>query len=430
MDSKIDEDLLALVRKIPLDSDKFPLAGYVVKLFRKRKKWTQAQLGKKLGVGKVMVHRIERYNEGLDLERRRLLCKLLDIPPILLGLGLLEQLHDFFQENEKQGVPGKSSVLSIDPHDTSLKIEAYRNVLKQYIQTSIQSSGLAILPEIEAIIQSLGNQIKNTTNLQEQKQWLYLQWEFHRLAAVTHTAFTHDVVQARRHINSALEIATKQLKDSNLAACIRINAVSVELLENNIYLARTHIDAALPDLKNTSAVVQCEFYGLASRIYHQSAQVLSDRQNAITFLKRSQSLFEDMQKPDSSNILHDERYIPIASAGILCELRQFDSLLAMKETSRAWDTLNNIEKNNPIDGYKRREGMLLFNKAQCYLSMGYPEIAVQYLINSFNLLKGTGDLRNIGQIEKAFDQIKQSSNSPDVQALDMALREYHATKHR
>jgi hypothetical protein len=137
-----------------------------------------------------------------------------------------------------------------------------------------------------------------------------------------------------------------------------------------------------------------------------------------------------MQKPDSSNILHDERYIPIASAGILCELRQFDSLLAMKETSRAWDTLNNIEKNNPIDGYKRREGMLLFNKAQCYLSMGYPEIAVQYLINSFNLLKGTGDLRNIGQIEKAFDQIKQSSNSPDVQALDMALREYHATKHR
>jgi transcriptional regulator with XRE-family HTH domain len=71
----------------PAGPDGWPAAGYVVKHYRRAKRWTQQQLAAALGVEELSVRSMENKNAGLDsLARRRALRFLLGIPPALLGL--------------------------------------------------------------------------------------------------------------------------------------------------------------------------------------------------------------------------------------------------------------------------------------------------------------------------------------------------------
>src|SRR5258707_4136886 len=79
----------------------YPSPGKVVKYYReqmtyigadgKGRHWTQADLGQRLGLKDIMVNLMENKNQGLDsIERRRTLATILNIPPVLLGLGALD----------------------------------------------------------------------------------------------------------------------------------------------------------------------------------------------------------------------------------------------------------------------------------------------------------------------------------------------------
>jgi transcriptional regulator with XRE-family HTH domain len=73
--------------RFPAGPDGWPAAGYVVKHYRRAKRWTQAQLATALGVEELSVRSMENRGSGLDsLARRRALRFLLGIPPVLLGL--------------------------------------------------------------------------------------------------------------------------------------------------------------------------------------------------------------------------------------------------------------------------------------------------------------------------------------------------------
>src|SRR5262245_41462839 len=93
----------------PLDQDGFPLPGVVIRHFRERMKyydpgekkektWTQVDLARRLKVSEVTVRLMETQNQGLDsMKRRRLLASILNIPPVLLGLGSLQELNGYLQ---------------------------------------------------------------------------------------------------------------------------------------------------------------------------------------------------------------------------------------------------------------------------------------------------------------------------------------------
>jgi tetratricopeptide (TPR) repeat protein len=76
------------------DPDGFPRPGQVIRHFRQTrlkangKPWTQRDLAQALGKQELAVREMELRDTGLnDISRRRLLAKLFDIPPILLGLA-------------------------------------------------------------------------------------------------------------------------------------------------------------------------------------------------------------------------------------------------------------------------------------------------------------------------------------------------------
>lgn len=71
----------------PAGNDGWPHTGAVVKWYRRAAGWTQVQLAEALDITVLGVGKMENKQMGLDsMQRRRALCFLLSIPPILLGL--------------------------------------------------------------------------------------------------------------------------------------------------------------------------------------------------------------------------------------------------------------------------------------------------------------------------------------------------------
>jgi transcriptional regulator with XRE-family HTH domain len=71
-------------------ADGFPNAGEVIRFYRKRLGWTQETFGLKLGVERLQVGNMENHNQvPQNLSRRRAIAKLLEIPPVLLGVGVI-----------------------------------------------------------------------------------------------------------------------------------------------------------------------------------------------------------------------------------------------------------------------------------------------------------------------------------------------------
>lgn len=72
---------------LPAGSDGWPDVGAVIRFYRRRKGWVQADLADALGISNLGVINMERKHAGLgSLSRRRALKFVLSIPPILLGL--------------------------------------------------------------------------------------------------------------------------------------------------------------------------------------------------------------------------------------------------------------------------------------------------------------------------------------------------------
>jgi transcriptional regulator with XRE-family HTH domain len=80
-----------------------PRPGQVVKYFREKKMnskgkaWTQRELARALGITEAMVRNIENRDIGLDYERREFLSKLLNIPPVLLGVAMENEIDKFLK---------------------------------------------------------------------------------------------------------------------------------------------------------------------------------------------------------------------------------------------------------------------------------------------------------------------------------------------
>src|SRR5215471_5258692 len=68
------------------------------KIDDKGKPYTQKAFAKVLGISEIALREIENRDAGMDFERRQFLCKLFNIPPILLGVVTLEQVNKILEE--------------------------------------------------------------------------------------------------------------------------------------------------------------------------------------------------------------------------------------------------------------------------------------------------------------------------------------------
>jgi transcriptional regulator with XRE-family HTH domain len=94
----------------PFDLGKggFPRTGQVIKYYREHKldeggkPLKQEALARVLGITEQAVGNLESRGAGLDSDRRRFLCKFLGIPPILLGVVMLEDIESLVEQQKEK----------------------------------------------------------------------------------------------------------------------------------------------------------------------------------------------------------------------------------------------------------------------------------------------------------------------------------------
>src|SRR5581483_6454548 len=119
-----------------IGSDGYPLPGKVVKYYREQmtyvdregreKHWTQADLARVLGLQETMVNLMEKHDKGLDsIERRRTLSTILRIPPVLLGLGSLDQIVEIVtgqEQNANKPIRTNITIYDIKKYQDTFKV--------------------------------------------------------------------------------------------------------------------------------------------------------------------------------------------------------------------------------------------------------------------------------------------------------------------
>jgi transcriptional regulator with XRE-family HTH domain len=399
----------ASVADIPRDEDGFPVAGLVVRHYRNKKGWTQEQLARKLGTKDLMVRMMETKNQGLDsIERRRLLCKILGIPPIVLGLGSLEQLERVLQ---LESTPLKTTPTVLQQSSTPT-IDTYNKLLVEYNNTNIVQSGASLIDAVEMSIPTLYSQIRDTSYKKEKHELLYLAWEFHNIAHKLEADYKRNISLSIRHLGHMLTIA-HELHNPNLLAITHQRLAYLRLLEGP-QQARVEIDAALAHLKNATPVVQSDVYGLAARIYLLSKVDGGD-------ISTSKYFFDRSKKTQPKNIGPTDSPTPMGLTVVRCQLTQIDTLIAGKHANDALDIIEQIESNTP-SGYQRREAHLSIDRAQCFLLLDYPEYAIQLLEHGYTISKDIGDRDKIRQIRNIYRQLKAGPYKNNRAVLDFEER--------
>src|SRR5437763_3271133 len=116
----------------------FPRTGEVVKYYRERamdtrgKPWTQRRLANALGIETDQaVWNLENRDSALDIERRRFLSRLFNIPPILFGIITLEEIDKLLEQRRaaRSGIVVVSTRLAAS-HKLTLDVQEYTALLE------------------------------------------------------------------------------------------------------------------------------------------------------------------------------------------------------------------------------------------------------------------------------------------------------------
>lgn len=161
-----------------LGTDGYPVSGKVIKYYRekleysdrdgKTKHWTQADLPKRPGVSEIMVNLMENKNRGLDsIERRRTLSTLLKIPPVLSGLGSLDQVVEIITGHDTP----------IQQIEEKIEISALRNTFDIYNKLFANGVSYASVHAVEKQVRRLELVLANS-RVQEKEKVLRILWDY------------------------------------------------------------------------------------------------------------------------------------------------------------------------------------------------------------------------------------------------------------
>lgn len=414
MDKRTNELIQANFPQFESGADGYPVPGKVIRYYReklvytdrngKRKHWTQADLARQLGLTEIMVNFMENKNQGLDsIERRRALAALLKIPPVLLGLGTLDQIELTF----KSVKPALQGTNAISP-DT---IQFYQDTLGTYKQQYHNGMSYAIISEVEVAAKYIEQATKKL--MSDSKSILYVLWQYEILCANIYGNDMHDWNMAFRHIDNAKDVAVC-LDDKDLLAASLCRSAMLRYRQGRLGLARIDIDAA-------SMYSRGAFPQTRGIILSKQGCIYSDTDLSDTGIIIVQKLFNDAEK-----------YINVPSEIVNMPFKKDDYLLdktqALMHTrpAKALELLDDAEQY--IQSVGRKHMVYLdIKRSTCYIQQRSPEYeyATSLLLMAAEASRGQRVARNTSHIQKLYNKLVMSSygNSPEVAELGLALRE-------
>ena len=398
--------------------DGYPVPGKIVKQYRERmiyvdhagrkRHWTQKDLAEKLGISEVMVNLMEKHNQGLDsIERRRALSILLKIPPVLLGLGSLDQIVEI-AVGKHALTPTPERVIKIDT------IQSYQKAYDAYKRMYKDGLSYAIVYQLEGQTYSIDQKAKKGST----DALLRLLWQYEILCA---KVFSSDLANWRKtfeHVDNAKDIAS-YLDDNDLQAASLCYSAIFHFRQKRIGLAKMDVDAAAMYAKGSTLQTKGSIFSKSACIYAEHDRTTTGTTIALNMLDSAEKYIDKEEEAHaisfgSDDFLLDKSYV----------------LQLLNRHGKALDILDDAEKHVQAAG-KRHMVFLDIKRAQSYIEQKKPEYeqAIWMLINAIETSKEIKVARNIDQVQKLYSTLAQSSyrNAPDVIDLEQALRNVRVT---
>lgn len=412
-----------------LDQHGFPLPGEVVRYYRehmtytdsegKQRRWTQTDLAKRLHVSELMVRLMETQHQGLNsIERRRTLALLLNIPPALLGLATLDDLHKAMQGDSIKHLALTSHTQQVI--DTS-EIQLYRDALgvfkDRYEQGKLQPQA------VEAWIARITNAVEQTQGTPQNEALAELA-KYHFLAANTYDHDLQDWVRTTDHLSAAKDIAST-LDNNELFATACYYTSEMYLGQNKPQLAYRELEAILDLSKSVSPQLR--------------GNILADI--ALTRAKASAEANVSMDEADRSYIrkLLDEAEDYVSNGSSESTLMGFNegqyletrasTLIYFKRYGLALECIDEAEEyleSRPPN--IRNTEFLKILRAKCYIGQKNPEYEEATRLLSQVLSDNSQIQLWVDRIAKLHKLIIASpyGKAPDVTDLGMVLRKLRA----
>lgn len=405
-----------------LGEDGYPLPGKVIKYYRehmtyidrdgKAKHWTQAELAERLGLKEIMVNLMENQNKGLDsIERRRTLATILRIPPILLGLGSLDQIVEI--------VAGQATTNQTSTQRTKIgrdTIKLYQDTFSVY--SKLYAGGLTYtnVTDIEKYVKHI-EQNANKVYVEDKISLLRVLWDFEILCAKVYGSDLQNWDKTFEHVDNAREIATYLDERDLQAASLYISSI-YHYRQGRLGLAKMDIDGCLMYTRGIALQTM-------GNIYSHNACVHAD-DTSLSGIKLVQSMFDQAER--YTEVKNELGTIYFGKDEYL--LDRAYTLIDIERPAKALELISDAERYT----HQSRKRQLIFMdimRAKCYITLKKPEYeqAVRMLESAIEDSKEFRVARNIDHIERLYSKLVASSygNSPDVADLGLMLQELRGT---
>lgn len=343
-----------------LGKDGFPVPGKVVRYYRERmvytdtngkvKHWTQADLAKRLGVSEIMVRQMEKQNKGLgNIERRRTLATLLNIPFALLGLASVDDLKKIIEpSNTASLVPLKKELVSSEEKQL---YKVALTVLKE------KYDGGQLHPFlIEDWIKRINKKVESTQGTEKRDLLLEL-CKYHILASNPYYHDLQDWQKAVEHLQAAKEMAVT-LNDNQLFATACYYMGETYLVQNKPLLATRELEPIIPLCeKQIKGLIMADL---------SLAHALANNTN-ISYIR---NLLDKAERHISER--DDNIFIRFDTVQHLeCKA---DTLISLQRFELALDCIDDAEEYiNARPNIIRNTEYLKLLRAECYAKQSKPE---------------------------------------------------------
>jgi tetratricopeptide (TPR) repeat protein len=413
----------------PFDAGKggFPKAGQVVKYYRERKKddkgkpYTQKAFAKVLGISDIAVRELENRDAGIDFERRQFLCKLFNIPPVLLGVITLEQVNQILEE---KGItlsallapvePAPSTVTLSTPVSTAptlvVDVNEYRQQLVSCWNTHYRHDAYRGLADTLWRTSMLYQELPHVSP-KERWQLHELLCSYHQLAAnlLRDRQLYDDAVV---HLNKAFQMA-KLLRNDELKALVLFSRGYIFWSANRIndavidfQKARTY-ERYLPGYLNSPILL------LSGQVKAVAAESQQEKDNAITLIDRGGNIVRTSRNRENPHFIDFSlsRY----------HLMRTSALLAVGRNKDALDELRLVNLNDHTNVRRHVYNDIL--EAQAYTNLGDYSKAIDFAESALVAAQELQSTVYIDHVAKIHRQLEQSpyKNNSGVARLEYLL---------
>ncbi|EFH80512.1 helix-turn-helix domain-containing protein [Ktedonobacter racemifer] len=393
--------------------DGWPHAGEVIRHYRRTLKMSAEELAKQYGeatnsqVTARWILKMEQQNKvPTDFSRRRILIKILNIPPLLLGLASLESIA--YHALTQTQAPSTLAYLSLD-------MEWYSKEARIFWQLHYAQTAQDALPGLLTYIGNLVP-IQQTAHGSLARHLCELLNSYYRLAA-TIQRDRGDFKQAYAFANESVRLAKEMGDDLYALQVIAASqytrgvvnlawgAFGNQVKQGKIVLQKEKLEAAFTDFERALKYASPQLKGIIYSEMARAKGLLSTSPTDVSIALKLIEQAENFIDVDSSDDFHTQILLNGDMKGLdkrRLILGRAKTFLAIRRPAKALDELLDLEMLTEGASHTRRRAWTHILYAQAAFYLEDYATATNEAINAFNACKEVHSTSHLARVNELY----------------------------